>query len=85
MHVVQCELAKPQAPTMGYFETLGGSRLTGSISIVYMVLSMRTLPRTMDLPGKSAATKHPKKLVMACWNLGFTSHVKYWWQQNDLL
>ena len=30
--------------SMEYFGTLGGSRL----SIVYVVLSMRTLPRTMD-------------------------------------
>ena len=34
--------------TMGDFETLGGSRLTRLIAIVYVVLSMRTFPRTMD-------------------------------------
>ena len=33
---------------MGEFEALGGSRLTTQISIGYVVLSMRTLPRTMD-------------------------------------
>ena len=30
------------------------------MSSVYVVLSTRILPRTMDLPGKSAATKRPK-------------------------
>ena len=43
---------------MGDFETLGGSRLTRSISIVYVVLSMRALP------GKSAATKRPESPIL---------------------
>ena len=57
------------------FEALGGSRLTRYIYIIYVVLSLRTLPRTMDfthkviinsmiLPGKSAATKRPKCLPL---------------------
>ena len=40
---------------MGYFGTQGGSRPTRQISIVYIVWSMRTFPRAMDLPfGKCA-------------------------------
>ena len=41
---------------MGDFPTLGGSMITGYISIVYLVPNMRIIMRTMDLPGKSAAT-----------------------------
>ena len=36
--------------------TLGGRRLTRSISTVYVDLSRRAIPRTMDTPDKSAAT-----------------------------
>ena len=49
---------------MGDFPTLGGSRLTGQISIVYVVLNMRIILRTMTLPGKSAATYSPRKSLM---------------------
>ncbi len=38
---------------------LGGSKLTeikGTIFIVHIDLSMHTLPRKIDVPGKSAAT-----------------------------
>ena len=40
---------------------LGGSILTGYISIVYVVLNMRIILITMDLSSKSAATYRPRK------------------------
>ena len=36
---------------MGDLRMLGGSRLTSQMAIVYVVLSMCPLPRTMNLPG----------------------------------
>ena len=50
-----------KSDTIGDFPTLGGSRLTGQTSIVYVVMSLRIILRTMALPDKSAATYRPRK------------------------
>ena len=54
---------------MGDFPALGGNRLTGKMSIVYVVLNMRIILRTMALPGKSAATYHPRMSPIARGNI----------------
>ena len=45
-----------QVKLMGDFGMLGGSRLTNEMSVDYVIMSMRKLPRTKKLSGKSAAT-----------------------------